>query len=108
MEELNFLEQIKIHSESENILAASRDVNELRTKFEDYILEEERKVQVTELEAKDTPETESAALEVTKAKTAEITQLKDEFYEIYQVYKEKKRVIIDKKIRQKRKIWVRK
>ena len=97
MEELNFLEQIKAYTENENVLSVSRDVNELRSKFEDYILEEERKVQVAELEAKDSPETETEALETAKVRTSEIAQMKDAFYDIYQVYKEKKKAILDEK-----------
>ncbi|MBL1279521.1 MAG: DUF349 domain-containing protein [Fluviicola sp.] len=97
MEELNFLEQLKAYTENENVLSVSRDVNELRSKFEDYILEEERKVQVAELEAKDSPETETEALETAKVRTSEIAQMKDAFYDIYQVYKEKKKAILDEK-----------
>ena len=97
MEELNFLEQIKAYAENEDALAVSRDVNELRTKFGDYILEEERKVQVMELSAKDTPETEKEILETAVKRTSEIAQLKDAFYETYQVYKEKKKAVLDEK-----------
>ena len=97
MEELNFLEQIKTYTESEDALSVSKDVNELRTKFEDYILEEERKVQVSELEAKDNPETEKEVAEAAEKKTGELAEMKDAFYEMYQTYKENKKSIIDEK-----------
>ena len=40
-------------TQKEDALAISRDVNELKSRFEDYILEEERKVQVASMEAKE-------------------------------------------------------
>ena len=38
METTNFLEKINELTASENLLAVGRDVNELRAKFEDYLL----------------------------------------------------------------------
>ena len=97
MEVLNFLEEIKAYAENENALAVSRDVNELRGKFGDYILEEERKVQVSELEAQNTPETSGEVKIQAAQKTEELLQLKEEFYAVYNVYKEKKNAIIEEK-----------
>jgi len=97
MEVLNFLEEIKAYAENENALAVSRDVNELRSKFGDYILEEERKVQVSELEAQNTPETSGEVKIQAAQKTEELLQLKEKFYAVYNVYKEKKNAIIEEK-----------
>ena len=124
MEELNFIEQIKTYADSEDVLAIGKDVNELRTKFEDYILEEERKVQVVELVASSAGETNSSTSVTDSSSTdtesssdvaldtdsetkdepidpvkrkEELSQLKDEFYVIYTSYKEKKKIIIDEK-----------
>ena len=49
MEYVDFIEQLKTHVAQEDLLAISNDVNELRTKFNDYVLEEERKQQVAQL-----------------------------------------------------------
>ena len=97
MEVLNFLEEIKAYAENENALAVSRDVNELRSKFGDYILEEERKIQVSELEVQKTPETMGEVKVQAAQKTEELLQLKEEFYSIYTAYKEKKNAIIEEK-----------
>ena len=95
MENMNFLETLKELAASENLLAVGRDINELRTKFEDYTLEAERKVQVAQLEAKDNPEAHDlAALDV---QLAEISTLKDDFYQVYGDFKEKRKVVIDAK-----------
>ena len=95
MEELNFLEGIQKFADSDAILKEGRDVNELRAKFDDYILEAERKIQVQELEEKENSEEVDSS--VLKKQTEELVQLKDGFYEIYTVYKEKKKLLVDAK-----------
>ena len=95
MENMNFLETIKELSAAENLLAVGRDINELRTKFEDHTLEEERKIQVAQLEAQDNPEAHD--LNALEASLAEIAALKDDFYEVYGSYKEKRKVVIEEK-----------
>lgn len=97
MEELNFIEEIKAYAENENALAVSRDVNELRTKFGDYLLEEERKIQVAELEAKDNPSTEGEVKVTLSSKSEVLLQMKEEFYAIYNDYKDKKKAVIEEK-----------
>lgn len=92
---MNFLETIKELTASENLLAVGRDVNELRTKFEDYILEVERKIQVAQLEAQDDPNAHD--LTALEASLAELATLKDDFYEAYGSFKEKRKVVIDEK-----------
>ena len=95
MEELNFLDGMQKFADSDAILKEGRDVNEYRAKFGDYILEEERKIQVQEIEEKEN--SEEADSSILKQKTEELTKLKDDFYEIYNVYKEKKKVLVDAK-----------
>ena len=41
--DLEFIEKLTELTENKDLLAVGRDVSELRVKFEDYILEEERK-----------------------------------------------------------------
>lgn len=92
MESLNFIENLNEYASNEDLLAVSRDVNELRSKFEDYLLEEERKIQVEELEAEEA----GTAINIDDRK-AELVQLKDDFYGIYQAYKEEKKKVIDER-----------
>lgn len=89
MEKQAFIDQLKALTTQENVLAVSRDVNELQSKFEDFLLEEGRLRQVAQLEAQErgeTPEEDPA-----------VDALKDEFYALYSDYKERKKAIIDEK-----------
>ena len=92
MESLNFIEKLQEFASNEDLLAVSRDVNELRTKFDDYLLEEERKIQVEELEAE-----EAGTVVNLDDKKAALLQLKDDFYNAYQVYKEAKKKVVDER-----------
>ncbi|PWH85300.1 DUF349 domain-containing protein [Brumimicrobium oceani] len=89
MEKREFIDALKELTEKENVLSTGREVNELRTQFEDYLIEATRQYQIAELEAKE--------------KNEEFTQeewmipLKEEFYEIFSPYKEKRKAIIDAK-----------
>jgi len=89
MEKMAFLDELKTLTANENVLSVSRDVNELRTRFDDYVLEEERKKQVAVLEAKANGE----SVEYDR----EEDPIRNEFYEIYTVFKEKRTVAIDEK-----------
>lgn len=73
-------------TQKEDALAISRDVNELKSRFEDYILEEERKVQVASMEAKE------AGVEL---EAIDFRPLKDAFYEVYNEYKARRKEMID-------------
>ena len=104
MENLNFIEQLKALTETEDLLSVGRDVNELRSKFDDYILEEERKVQIAELQASgegvELPEGGSEAqieIESVEELTSELTQLKDDFFEIYKSFQERKKIVADER-----------
>lgn len=50
MEKTAFIDQLKAYTSQEDVLSVSRDVNELKSKFEDFCIEEERLKQVAFLE----------------------------------------------------------
>tara|TARA_B100000508_G_scaffold140085_2_gene140044 strand:+ start:59884 stop:61587 length:1704 start_codon:yes stop_codon:yes gene_type:complete len=87
MEKKEFIEALTELTDQEDIIQAGRKVNELRTAFEDYILEETRKYQVAELKAKE----DNAEFN----EEDWITPLKEEFYSIYGPFKEKRKELID-------------
>ena len=87
MEVNTFIERLNALVEQEDIIAVGRDVNELRTAFEDYLLEETRKFQVAQLTAEDNGETFDESLD--------LAPLKESFYAIYNAFKEKRRALID-------------
>ncbi len=87
MEKRAFIEALEELTNQEDIIQAGREINELRTDFEDYILEETRKYQVAELKAKD----EEKPFE----EEDWMTPLKEEFYSIYSPYKEKRKALIE-------------
>ena len=89
MEKMAFLDELKALTTNENPIAVSRDINELRTRFDDYLLEEERKKQVAVLEARANGEN----VEYEK----EEDPIRNEFYTIYSNYKEKKSAAIAEK-----------
>ena len=89
MEKREFIDALKELTEKENILKSGREVNELRTQFEDYLIEATRQFQIAELEAKDRNE------EFTQEEW--MTPLKEEFYEIFSPYKEKRKAVIEAK-----------
>ncbi len=89
MEKREFIEALKELTEKENVLSTGREINELRTQFEDYLIEATRQFQIAELEAKDKNE------EFTQEDW--MTPLKEEFYEIFSPYKEKRKAVIDAK-----------
>lgn len=83
-----FIEKLRELNTTEETLEVSKEVSELRSKFEDYVLEEERKVQVAELEANDKGE----AFEAPDTDFG-----KEEFYNIYSEYQEKAKVLRSEK-----------
>ncbi len=87
MEKRAFIEALEELTNQEDIISAGREVNQLRTDFEDYILEETRKYQVAELKAKDE--------EVEFEEEDWMTPLKEEFYSIYGPFKEKRKTFIE-------------
>lgn len=89
MEKREFIDALKELTEKENVLSTGREVNELRTQFEDYLIEATRQFQIAELEAKDRNE------EFTQEEW--MNPLKEEFYEIFSPYKEKRKALIEAK-----------
>jgi hypothetical protein len=81
MEKLEFIEALKALTSQEDPLAVSRDVSELRSKFEDVLLEEQRKFQVAQMEARERGE------EVEEAAPDEV---REHFYAIYTEYKDRR------------------
>lgn len=86
MESLNFIEQLNELALNEDVFAVSTAINELRGKFDDFVLEEERKVQVAQQVAKENEEEEPVQ---------EGDFGKDDFYAIFNVYKLKRKEAVD-------------
>lgn len=92
METMNFLEKLKEYTENQDVLGVAKEVSELRSKFDDFLLEEERKVQVAELEAQEQhTEVDQKWIE----KKEELLRLKDAFYDLYQTYRARKKDAVD-------------
>lgn len=85
---MDFIAKLKELAEQEDVLAVSREVNELRVKFDDYVLEEERKFQVLQLEAQEKGET---------VPELETDFGKDAFYTIFDAYKTRRRAVIEER-----------
>lgn len=81
MDKAGLLEALKALVSQEDALAVARDVNDLRGKFEDLILEEDRQFQVSQLEAQEKGE------EVPEKQADPIRQ---EFYELVTAYRERR------------------
>jgi hypothetical protein len=86
MEKHTLIEELEALVQQEDVLAVSREVNELKTRFDDYILEEEHKDQVAAMEAAEKGE---AYLSV------DLKPLKETFYELYNAYREKRKAAQD-------------
>ncbi len=86
MNKIEFLEELKKLTDTTEYLKVSREVGELKTKFEDFLIEEERLRQVALLEAGE---------EVTDNK--ELDPIREEFHEIYRVFQMKRKDAIDLK-----------
>jgi hypothetical protein len=82
MEKNEFLEKIKTLAAAEDILSVNTEINELKSKFQDFLIEEERLRQVELLE------TENDRLE--QEEVSNDDAIKEEFYEIYNEYKNRK------------------
>ena len=82
MDATQFIEKLQELTATEDLLSVSRDVSDLRSKFEDYVLEEERKFQVSQLEAEEKGE-EVPVLDHDFGKEA--------FYNVFDAYKAKRK-----------------
>ena len=81
MEKSAFIEALKALTSQEDPLAVSREVSDLRTRFDDLLLEETRKFQVAQLEAKERGE---------EPEEQPADPIREEFYEIYAEYRDRR------------------
>ena len=77
MESTAFLEKLKELTSQEDVLLAGREVNELGGRFEDYMIEEERKLQIAQLDAQEKGEEVPEKPELAALKEAFHTELKE-------------------------------
>ncbi|MDX1650947.1 MAG: DUF349 domain-containing protein [Brumimicrobium sp.] len=89
MENNEYILRLKELTDQEDLISIGREVSELRSQFEDYLLEETRKFQIAQLEA----EEKGLAFD----QEDWITPLKEAFYEIYSPFKDKRKALIDAK-----------
>lgn len=89
MERAAFLEELKVLMSNEDLLSVSREVNELSVRFEDYMIEEERKLQIAQMDAEEKGES--------KPEDLELMQLKETFKAELKEYRDKRKVLIDTK-----------
>ncbi len=88
MEHNTFLEDLKTLVQNEDVLAVSREVSELKNRFEDFMLEEERKDQIAALDAQDRGE---------EYEPQDFSLIKNSFYEVYNDYRDRRKVLVDEK-----------
>lgn len=89
MEGQAFLEELKALTASEQVLEVSKAVNELKVKFEDYTIEQERLLQIAQMEAQEKGET--------IPDNPELMQLKESFLEEFKSYRVKRKLAVDHK-----------
>lgn len=81
MEKIALLDTLKTLSQQEDVLSVAREVSELRSRFEDVIIEEDRQFQIKQLEAQERGETVEEQLE---------DLIRQEFYNVYGEFREKR------------------
>lgn len=108
MENMDFIAKMEELSGHEDVLTVSREVNELRGKFDDYVLEEERKFQVSQLEAE---EANAQQQDLPKITEPETDFGKEAFYALFNAYKvrrkeasDAKKAVLAENLRQKREL----
>jgi HPt (histidine-containing phosphotransfer) domain-containing protein len=82
MENYSLLEELKTLAQNDDALAVSREVNELKVRFDDLMMELERKDQIAAMDAELRGETHEPI---------DIKPLKDGFYELYLLYRERRK-----------------
>lgn len=83
MEKQAFLDRLQELISQEDILSVSHDVNELKSQFQDFLTEEERKRQIAFIENESEEESELL-----------VDEIKDEFFKLYQEYRAKKVALV--------------
>ena len=81
METNPFIQEITLLLQAEDLLNIGKEAQELKVKFDDFILEEERKEQVNQLNASESGE---------QYESKDFTELKDAFYVQYTAFKTKR------------------
>lgn len=81
MEKIALLHTLKTLSQQEDVLSVAREVSELRSRFEDVIIEEDRQFQIKQLEAQERGETVEEQPE---------DLIRQEFYNVYGEFREKR------------------
>jgi hypothetical protein len=81
MEKVALLEFLKTLSQQEDVLSVAREVSELRSRFEDVVIEEDRQFQIKQLEAQERGETVEEQPE---------DLIRNEFYTLYGEFREKR------------------
>lgn len=89
MEKEEFVAALVELTEKVDVLAVNREVKELRTDFEDYLLEATRQYQIAELKAQDNGEE--------FAEENWMIPLKEKFYAVYSGYKETFKAVAEEK-----------
>ncbi|HLU86209.1 MAG TPA: DUF349 domain-containing protein [Taishania sp.] len=89
MKETAFLDELKNLTSQSDLIQVGREVNELNARFEDFVIEEERKLQIAQLDAQEKGEEIPENLELAKLKT--------EFREELRLYREKRKALLDAK-----------
>lgn len=88
MESVKFIETLNELTSNEDVTSVAGDVAELRSKFEDYILEEERKFQVSQLEAQENGQ---------PVPELDTDFGKEEFYAVYNEFQDKRKALLAEK-----------
>ncbi|MBI2257699.1 MAG: DUF349 domain-containing protein [Flavobacteriia bacterium] len=78
--EINYIEHLKKLVENEDLLSVNHEINQLKTDFQDYILEQERQQQINLMEA--SSENQDISID--------LSPIKEEFFNLYNSYKDKK------------------
>ncbi|MBP5982334.1 MAG: DUF349 domain-containing protein [Fluviicola sp.] len=81
MEKIALLDTLKTLSQQEDVLSVAREVSELRSRFEDVVIEEDRQFQIKQLEAQERGETVEEQPE---------DLIRQEFYNLYGEFREKR------------------
>lgn len=88
METNALIEELKNLAQNEDALAVSREINDLKARFDDFMLEEERKEQIAALDAEVKGE---------EYEPKDLKSIKNAFYEIYMIYRDRRKEQVDAK-----------
>lgn len=81
METIPFVQEINALLQADDLISLGREAQEIKTKFDDFLLEEERKDQVNAL---------NAIEEGSTYEPQDFTPLKESFYAVYEAFKKKR------------------